>query len=230
MIRQCFRKSWMNLWRLWFLLAAMLVALPIYAADTPPAGGGSSGGGSSGGSSTGSKITTAVSGLSAQDMVNRIADQLPSLMRMVTAIGYVIGMYLILMGLLKLKEYGEQRTMMSSQHHLREPLGYLIIGALLLYLPSSVQVGMSTFWADPNPYGFLEEQDQWTSFFNNCFMIIQLFGTIAFIRGLVILSKAGHGGGQNEFAKGLTHVIGGILCINIYQLIKVILFTLGIQT
>jgi len=172
-----------------------------------------------------------IQSLSAQDMVNRIAEQVPMLMRMVTAMGYVIGMYLIFTSLLKFKEFGEQRTMMSSQHHLKEPMTYLIMGVLLLYLPSSVQMGMSTFWAEPNPYGYLEETDQWQQFINNCFMVIQLFGVIAFIRGLVILSHTGgQGGGQGQFGKGVTHVIGGLFCINIYQFIKVILFTLGIQT
>jgi intracellular multiplication protein IcmC len=195
------------------LMTAVLFVPPVFAGE---AGGGD----------------VSVQALSAQSMINRIADQIPMLMRMVTAFGYVIGMYFIYVSLLKFKEFGEQRTMMSAQHHLKEPLTYLIMGALLLYLPSSVQVGMSTFWADPSPYGYLEGQDQWQQFMNNCFMAIQLFGTIAFIRGLVILSHTGGqgGGGQGQFAKGVTHVIGGVFCINIYQFVKVILFTLGIQT
>lgn len=197
------------------LITAAMLALPVFAAD----GG------------TGSSMASAVQGLSAQDMINRIAGQIPQLMRMVTAIGYVIGLYFIFFSLMKFKQFGEQRTMMSAQHHLKEPLTYLIIGALLLYLPTSVQVGMSTFWAEPNPYGYLEETDQWAQFINNCFLVVQLFGTIAFVRGLVILSHTGgQGGGQGQFGKGVTHVIGGILCINIYQFVKVILFTLGIQT
>lgn len=197
------------------LIFSALFTLPALAAD----GG------------TGSSMASAVQGLSAQDMINRIAGQIPQLMRLVTAIGYVIGLYLIFFSLLKFKQFGEQRTMMSAQHHLKEPLTYMVIGALLLYLPSSVQVGMSTFWAEPNPYGYLEDTDQWAQFINNCFLVVQLFGTIAFIRGLVILSHTGgQGGGQGQFGKGVTHVIGGIFCINIYQFVKVILFTLGIQT
>lgn len=205
--RSCFNTM------IFLLVAAALFASPVFA-------------GQSGG------VDVGVQTLSAQSMINRIAGQIPLLMRMVTAFGYVIGMYFIYVSLMKFKQFGEQRTMMSSQHHLREPLTYLIMGALLLYLPTSVQVGMSTFWADPSPYGYLEGDDQWQQFINNCFLVIQLFGTIAFIRGLVILSHTGGqgGGGQGQFGKGVTHVIGGIFCINIYQFVKVILFTVGIQT
>lgn len=205
--RSCFNIS------IILLVAAVFFAAPVFA-----------------GQSGGADIS--VQSLSAQSMINRIAGQIPMLMRMVTAFGYVIGMYFIFVSLLKFKEFGEQRTMMSAQHHLKEPLTYLIMGGLLLYLPTSVQVGMSTFWADPSPYGYLEGDDQWQQFLNNCFLVVQLFGTIAFIRGLIILSHTGGqgGGGQGQFGKGVTHVIGGIFCINIYQFVKVILFTVGIQT
>ncbi len=169
--------------------------------------------------------------LSAADMITHIASQIPNLMRLVTALAYVLGMGFIFHGVLALKHYGEQRTMMSGQPHLKGPLIYITVGTLLLYLPTSVQVGVSTFWTEPNPYGYLQQQDQWSQFLNNCYMVVQLFGIIAFIRGLVILTHlGGHGGQPGTLAKGMTHIIGGILCINIYQFVQVIMITLGIQS
>jgi intracellular multiplication protein IcmC len=168
--------------------------------------------------------------LSAQDMITHIVTQIPNLMRLITAIAYVMGMYFIFQGVLGLKHYGDQRTMMSGQPHLKGPLIFITIGALLLYLPTSVQVGISTFWTEPNPYGYLQEQDQWSQFINSCYMVVQLFGVIAFIRGLVILTHlGGHGGQPGTFGKGMTHIIGGILCINIYQFVQLVMVTLGIQ-
>lgn len=171
-----------------------------------------------------------VSALNAQDMINRIATQIPQLMRLVTAFSYVMGMYLIFMGIMKLKQYGESRTMMSQSHELKGPVIFIAVGAMLLYFPTSVQVGLSTFFAEPSPYGYLEGTDEWSGFINNAFMVIQLFGVIAFVRGLLLLSRlGGHGGQQDTFGRAMTHIIGGIFCINIYQFIKVILFTLGID-
>lgn len=169
--------------------------------------------------------------ISASTMIENLAKQLPSLMRLITALAYVMGMFFIFAAIFKLKQYGESRTMMSSQHDLKGPILYLIVGASLLYLPTSVQVGMSTFWTDPNPYGYIKQTDQWGTFFSNVFMLIQLFGVIAFIRGLVILSHlGGHGGQPGTFGRGMTHIIGGILCINIYQFVQVVIVTLfGIQ-
>lgn len=168
--------------------------------------------------------------ITAQSMVQTVSQQVPSLMRAVTAFAYVAGMALIVFSILKLKQYGESRTMMSHERQLLPAMALMITGALLLYLPSSVQIGLSTFWSTPNPYGYLQLQDQWNQFLSACYLIIQLIGTIALIRGLLILSKIGSHAQGATVGKGLLHVIGGILCINIYQFVQVVLNTLGIQT
>ena len=171
-----------------------------------------------------------LSTLSAQDMITNLADQLPNVMRMVTAIAYVLGFYFVVYGVMKLKQYGEARTQMSSQHSLKGPLIFILVGTLLVYLPSSVQVGLSTFWTEPNPYAYLNDTNEWADFMKNCFQIIQLFGVIAVIRGLVILSHLSTQAQHGTLGRGLTHIIGGIFCINLYQFVQVILVTLGIQT
>lgn len=198
------------------LLALFVLCLPIEAVFGQANGNPSMGGG--------------VSTLSAESMLVNIATQVPSFMRLVTAIAYVMGMYFIIAGIMKLKHAGESRTYMSQEHSLKGPLVFIAVGAALLYLPTSVQIGLSTFWTEPNPYGYLKQQDQWAQFINTCYIIIQLIGVVSFIRGLVILSHvSGHGGQPGTFGRGVTHVIAGIFCINIYQFVQVVLNTLGIQ-
>lgn len=171
----------------------------------------------------------AVTAPDAQSMLMRIASQTPNLIRLVTAVAYVMGMFFMITAIIKFKHLGESRTMMSQEHSVTGPLVTFLIGAALIYLPSSVQVGMSTFWTNPNPFGYTMEKNQWMEFFNTIVMIMQLIGIIAFIRGLVILTHVGsRGGQQSNFGKGLTHVVAGVMLINIYQFIQVIMATLGI--
>lgn len=166
----------------------------------------------------------------AETMLVNISNQIPSLTRMVTAICYVTGFYFVIMGLIKLKHFGESRTMMSQEHSLRGPLILLTAGTLMIYIPTSVQVGMSTFWTDPNPYGYLQSTDEWSEFINVCYVIVQFVGLIAFFKGLLILTHlGGHGTSPGTFGKALTHIIGGIFCINVYQFVQVIMATLGVQ-
>jgi len=177
-----------------------------------------------------SSLVTNLNTLSAQTMLTNIQNNLPDLTKMVTAFAFVIGMAMVIMGIMQLKHVGEMRMQMSHEHHLGKPLLMIAMGTMLIYLPSAVQVGMSTFWSTPNPYGYNLQSDQWQQTINVCIAIVQFIGIVSFIRGLILLSHASGGHQQNAFMKGLMHVIGGIFCINIYQFVQVILGTLGIQT
>ncbi len=166
-------------------------------------------------------------------MLINLSKDIPNLMRLVTALAYVMGFFFIIKGVMELKAFGESRSMMSHEHHLSKPLMYLFVGALLIYLPASVESGLNTFWTSPNPYGYLgnESADNWTDLTNSVFMVIQLVGTIAFIRGLIILTTVGgHGGQPNSFAKAITYIIAGVLCINLYQFLQAVFTTLGLGT
>lgn len=165
-------------------------------------------------------------------MLVNLSKAVPALMRLVTALAYVMGFFFIVKGVLELKHYGEGRSMMSQEHSLAKPLTFLSVGALLIYLPGSVNVGMSTFWTSPNPYGYGPQTDtgNWADLTDAAFMIIQLVGTIAFIRGLLILTQMGHGGQPGNFAKAMAHIIAGVMCINLYQFLQTIFNTLGIGT
>lgn len=165
-------------------------------------------------------------------VIGKITDNIPQLMQLVTAFAYILGMTLVIRGVIELKHFGEGRTMMSMEHSLKKPLLHIFVGAALMYLPSSIHTGLYTLWTAPNPLAYVPDVDNpWTVLINNSFLILQLIGVIAFIRGLLILSNlGGHGGQPGTFARGMTHIIGGILCINMYDTVRMILVTLGLDT
>jgi len=163
-------------------------------------------------------------------MMQNLSQTVPQLMQLLTAVAYVMGMGFTVKGILDLKKYGESRTQMSTNADLRGALIFLFIGAALLYLPTTVHVGLSTFWKSPNPYQYIDEtQDAWGDMLKNVFMIIQLIGTFAFIKGLVVLTQlSGHHGQPGTVGKAAAHIIGGVLCINIYQFVAVVTNTLAL--
>jgi hypothetical protein len=138
-------------------------------------------------------------------------------------------MFFIYKGIIGLKQFGEQRSMMASSQELKGPLIMMMVGTALLYLPSSVQAGMTTFWTDPNPYGYVTDSpDQWTTIWQDAIMVIQFIGTIAFIRGLLTLNQLSGQGQPGTFGKGMTYIIAGILCINLNDFLAAVNNTLGI--
>lgn len=173
------------------------------------------------------KITFAATP-NAQTMLQNFVAAIPNLVQMITAIAYVLGMIFVVKGILEFKTFGESRTMQSRDRQLSVPIIYITVGAVLLFLPTSIQVGMSTFWTTPCPYCYIQQGGEWATFIANCFLIVQLVGLIAFIRGLLIFTTISSSGGGNTFSKGLMHVIGGILCMNIYQLLQTVFTTLGL--
>ena len=164
-------------------------------------------------------------------MIENFKVALPSLMRLITALAYVIGMFFVIRGIMMLKEHGESRTHQSSDRgHLKGGLIMIAVGAALLYLPSSVQTGMSTFWTNPTPLAYVAQQnDPWSELIQACFLVIQLIGTIAFIRGLIMLTHLSqHGGHQGTFGKAMAHIVGGILLIDMYDFVTAVGNTLGL--
>lgn len=170
-----------------------------------------------------------ISGLNAENMLINFFSNIPNLMRLATALAYVMGMMSIVKGIMELKHLGESRTMMSREHTFKTPLMYIAIGAALLYLPTTVNALLSTFWTQPCPYCYYIYEVNNAESINDVVMIIQLVGVIAIIRGLNTLSQSASSHGSPEkVSKGLVHIIGGALCINIYQFVNVILLTFGL--
>jgi intracellular multiplication protein IcmC len=163
-------------------------------------------------------------------MLANISADVPQFMQLVTASSYVMGMWMIFRGVSGMKAFGEQRSQMSTHTELKSAIVLLTVGTGLLYLPSSVQAGLTTFWTDPNPYGYVTEaSDDFSAMYQDAFLVIQLIGTIAFIRGLLTLSQmAGHQGQPGVLAKGFTYIIAGICCINLNDFLAAINGSLGI--
>ncbi len=169
--------------------------------------------------------------INAATMITNLGKSIPNLMELVTAIAYVMGFFFVINGLFHLKKYGEQRSQSSGDASLKGPLLYLFVSAALIYLPTTIRTGFNTFWTEPMPYAYdTDKKDAWSALITASYMIIQLIGVIAFIRGLVMLTSLGGHGGQQQggLSKALAHIIGGILCIDLYDFLQTVLNTLAL--
>lgn len=174
------------------------------------------------------------------DFINIFSNLLPSLFnieKLVTACAYVIGISLIIRGVMALKQVGEHRSHMSQHHTLKEPMYYFLSGSFLLFLPTGVNVFLaSTFGTNDilsysalntfNP--FINSLSSSGDFGHALVMVVQIFGIVSFIHGWLIISKTGGQSGhqQGGFGKGLMHIFGGILALNIVQTLNIISNTL----
>lgn len=198
----------------WFLLLALPLTM-VFAAETNNA------------------ANNAATGNTINEMMTALQKNLPSVVRLIIAIGYVMGLWLIYSALYTLKIYGDSRTMMSSNVSFATPLFKLLLGVLLLLMPKTVMVSVYSLWGVGTSileYPELSAGMQpWQPAINGAVALIRVMGYISFLRGFMVLAKSTQQGAQpGTRGKGLLHIAGGLLAINLLGTISVIQRSFGL--
>ena len=171
--------------------------------------------------------------MDAIDILRNLSNQITPWFLFVQYSAYVVGISLFFKALYHLKVYGELRTMMSRETSLKTPLTWFAVGAAFVYFPTAVDIALTTTYGE----GRILMYPEWrgaTSVASklgmvSIFRIVQFVGLISFIRGMMIISKAAQQGTQARFGKGLTHVIAGIIGLNIVASANLMAETLGVK-
>jgi intracellular multiplication protein IcmC len=159
---------------------------------------------------------------------NNISQQINPIKNFIIAISYGVGLGLCVIAVMKLKKYGTKTAYMHVESSLVGPFLQFFIGIALFYLPTFVETVNITLWNEAyvynSPLNYTSQTSSTTfeEYIEPILGVIQIIGMISFIRGWVMLSKATNVGQQpGAVSKGLTHVIGGIMGINIYTVMEV---------
>jgi hypothetical protein len=165
---------------------------------------------------------------------------------MTLMISFAAGVYMIFHALTLFKKFGNM-SMQAQPGELSGPLMQIFVGTVLIYLPTSSDVLMnSIFGTTQSLFGFnsINYQNlgvgssllgyasgggfaqQWAALANTLVFYIQFLGLLSFVKGWFILSKSvGQGAQPDMKAKGITHIIGGIIAMNFVGAINVIMNT-----
>lgn len=171
------------------------------------------------------------------NILMNIANSLASVERLITAAAYLMGCAFLFKAIYSLKVYGESRTMMSSSASMKEPIVYLIVGAVFIYFPSAFSAVMQSSFGYSNVLQYAPINSK-SSTLDTLFgsgsvvgrpltMLIQVIGLVAFVRGWVLIARsASQGQPPGGVGKGFVHVFGGTLAINIVGTLNMINNTL----
>jgi intracellular multiplication protein IcmC len=161
-----------------------------------------------------------------------LAESLLPVQELITGAAYIIGIGFAIKSLMTFKQHGEAKTQMSSQSSIKEPVLYLLIAGMMIYFPTGFDIIMNTSFGYTNVLSY-GESDVVSSAFGDSdvgyalVVIIQTIGLYAFTRGWVLISRSASQGQQPGGAgKGLMHVFGGILAVNIVGTLEMIHNTL----
>ncbi|MBN9230719.1 MAG: type IV secretion protein IcmC [Legionella sp. 40-6] len=171
------------------------------------------------------------------DILNNLANSLIPVQRLITGGAYLIGCAFLFKAIYSLKVYGEARTMMSSNTSIKEPVVYLMVGAIFIYFPTAFSTLMQSTFGYQNVLQYAPINSS-NATLDTLFgsgsavgrpltIILQVIGLIAFVRGWVLIARsASQGQPPGGTGKGLIHVFGGILAINIVGTINMLNNTL----
>ena len=170
------------------------------------------------------------SGVDFSTMLNALQMNSVPIIRLTKAIAFVLGFWFMISAVQELKMIGHaQHGMSSPQGGLGKPLTRFILGVALLYFPTTIDTAVATLWGSGGIMGYdtvsVGEFDQVKA---GIFALVQAVGYISFVRGFVILSRSTQQGAQQgSLGKGVVHIVGGIMAINIAATIEVIKNSLG---
>jgi len=170
------------------------------------------------------------------DLVDNISMPFISL---ISITAYIMCILFILRGLLRGAKYGSDPRASSTPHI----MAYLIIGALLIVAGETAGDVIFSLFGNPvsdainyqintaRVMGWRSVADlgdvNFATVIAAALTFFQLIGILAFVRGLYIVKNAVEGAGQATMAQGFTHIIGGVLAINIYSILEIFDQTFG---
>jgi intracellular multiplication protein IcmC len=160
-----------------------------------------------------------------------LATQVPAMIKLVVAIAYISGFAFLVKSIMLFKHCAKGITMAAQSEGISGPLIYLLVGVVLIYFAGFVQVGSVTLFGTDAAIAYQSDAGSGPfsagSVFSSIVLILRLIGYISFVKGLYILaSLAGHQAQKGTLAKGIIHVMGGILAINIEVTYSILLNTL----
>jgi len=166
------------------------------------------------------------------DMLVTLKGQLPAIELLFSGMAYLLGVGFLVAGVYQLRIYGEVRMMMPSHTNLYKPVATLFSGAMLLYLPTAYKIFLISIFGSANisPIDYQSGEQQWVLLVDVVVNIVKLVGIGAFIKGWVLLARGAQtGGAQSTLGKAFTHIVGGVLAMNIVAVQEILFSSIGLK-
>ena len=98
--------------------------------------------------------------LTADQMLIHISSNIPNLMRLATAVMYVMGMYIIVVNLADMRNAPLIGPAGQQQKNMWTLWKHVFVGAALIYFPSTIHVATATMFSDTSPIAYVSDNSQ----------------------------------------------------------------------
>lgn len=157
-------------------------------------------------------------------ILGNISQSLYPLQKLIAGGAYLLGLLFFITAIMKLMKIGDHRAQSSSQEKMFTPMMYLLFGAILLYLPSALDVAANTAFGVGNVLTYTNYDP--TNIYSSIGLLIRTAGILWFVRGCVLVAHASNPGTQDG-PKGFLFIIAGILSMNFDNTIAMLNYIMG---
>ncbi|MDP9127314.1 MAG: hypothetical protein M3N08_03495 [Pseudomonadota bacterium] len=166
------------------------------------------------------------------NLVQNIADPITNL---TSDAAVIIGVVMIVRGLIKASKFGID----PRENSMPKILANLVVGAVLMVVGQTFTDLLNTLfgigagvtgsavvggWTIMTSLG---ASPQFIQAVQDAGLFMELIGMIAFVRGWMIIKTASEGSGQATMAQGITHLLGGVVAMNIFGFLQIMDNTFG---
>lgn len=165
--------------------------------------------------------------------IQEFAKSVPWALDFLSGFSVVAGVVMIFIGLFKLKGLADFRSYTSGQTEVMKAVAIMVIGGMFVWMPFVVDVMTYSFFGagvGALNRGYPIQSEVAYEYVFALTRIIQAFGIISFIRGFFILSTMARSQPQpGTLGKAMTHIIAGVLMINIIPTVRLVENTFDIN-
>ena len=151
--------------------------------------------------------------------MGNISQSLYPVQKLITGLAYLLGILFFITAIEKFRKIGDKRAQSSSQEKMYTPMMYMLMGALLLYLPTTLHVLANTAFGVGNVISYTNYNP--TNIYSAIGLLIRTAGVLWFVRGCVLVAHASEPGTQDG-PKGLVFIVAGILAMNFDNSIAIV--------
>ena len=157
-------------------------------------------------------------------ILGNISQSLAPVQHLITGGAYILGVLFFMTAMNKFLKIGDHRAQSSSREKMFSPVMYLLFGAILLYLPSALNVAANTAFGVGNVLTYTNYNPN--NVYSSMGLVIRTAGVLWFVRGCVLVAHASEPGTQHG-PKGFAFIIAGILSMNFDNTIAILNYIMG---
>jgi uncharacterized membrane protein HdeD (DUF308 family) len=152
-------------------------------------------------------------------ILGNISHSLYPVQRLITGGAYLLGTLFFITAISRMMKVADKRAQSSSSEKMYSPMMYLLFGALLIYLPSTLSLMANTAFGVGNVLTYVNYNP--ANIYSSMELLIRTAGILWFVRGCVLVAHSGEPG-QQHGPKGFVFIIAGILSMNFDNTISVL--------